>query len=61
MQGASHYAKMCLKIEELLPATVLALLNVVGRGYGERSVEASAHHGFVGCMNRNIGTAHILK
>lgn len=60
MQGASHYAKICLKIEELLPVSVLPLLNVVGRGYGERNIEASVCHVLVVCVNRSIGTARIF-
>lgn len=61
MQGACHYAKMCFKIEELLPVSVLPLLNVVGHEYGERSIEASVHHYLVVCANRSIGTACIFK
>lgn len=59
MQGASHYAKMCLKIEELLPVSALLLLSVAG--YGERNIKASARHDLVVCVNRSIGTACIFK
>lgn len=47
IQGASRYAKMCLKIEELLPISVLLLLSVVGYGYEERNIEAGECHDLV--------------
>lgn len=52
---------MSLKIEELLPVSVLPLLNIAGHGYGERSIEASVCHDLVVCANRSIGTACIFK
>lgn len=54
MQGASHYANMCLKIEELLPVSALPLLSVAGYGYGERNIKASARRDLVVCVNRSI-------
>lgn len=45
--GAFRCAKMCLKIEELLPMSVLLLLSVVGHGYEERNIEAGECHDLV--------------
>lgn len=54
-QGASQYAKMCLKIEELLPVSVLPLVNVVGRGSEHRNIAAGVRCDLVACVNRSIG------
>lgn len=47
IQGASRYTKMCRRVEELLPMSVLLLLNVVGHGYEERNIEADECHDMV--------------